>query len=68
MQALQINFNSIDEENSKRTQEFMNLKRQLSNFGTFENEIKTLTETVNKKNQEILELKSIAFEKNELKI
>lgn len=29
----------------------MNLKRQISNLGTFDNEIKTLTETVSKKNQ-----------------
>lgn len=51
LQALQASFNGLDEENIKKTQELMNLKRQFSNFGTFDNEIKTLTETVNKKNQ-----------------
>ncbi len=39
----------------------MNFKRQLSGYVTFESEIKSLNETVSKKNQEILELKSAAF-------
>jgi len=42
----------------------MGLKRQLAGLSNYESEIRTLSETVSKKNQEILELKTATFERN----
>jgi hypothetical protein len=53
-QMLQMGYNKIEEENTRKNQEVMNLKRQLTGISNFEVEIKVLEESVNKKNAEIL--------------
>ena len=40
------------------------MKRQLSGSMNFESEVKNLSETLAKKNQEVLELKSASYQKN----
>jgi chromosome segregation ATPase len=67
-QSLLTNFNVLDEESTRKDQEILGLRRQISAMSNYEPEIQSLTEAITKKNQEILELKSLCFECNDLKI
>jgi hypothetical protein len=51
----------MDEENARKDQELMSLKRQISGMSNYENEVRSLMEAIKKKNQEILELKALSF-------
>lgn len=55
---------SLEEELSKCKQEILGLKRQVSGMSSLENEIRILTESLNKKSAELLELKTISFQHN----
>lgn len=51
-----------------KNKDISSLKRKLAGSINYETEIKNITESLNKKNQEILELKNVTFQKNDLLI